>query len=217
MGVDVSETHGLDIVVMDDSLVPRVFRAQTLTELAHALERFAPDLVAIDSPPGWGTSGKSRLAERQLGGLGVSSYATPSDPAVFGRPFYGWMTKMGFPAFAVAGSAGYQRYREGDVTRSAIEVFPYATAVALAGYLPSGKPSGRDKLVWRTGVLALAGVDVRPLATIDLVDAGLAALTGVRALSGHRADVGDPREGVIVLPIDALPTSPWRQEIRPAA
>jgi predicted RNase H-like nuclease len=217
MGVDVSEMHGLDIVVMDDSLAPHVFRTQTLTELAHALERWVPDIIAIDSPPGWGASGNSRLAERQLGALGISSYSTPSDPASFGRPFYGWMKKMGFAAFAVAAAAGYERYREGDVLKSAIEVFPYGTAVALAGYLPPGKPSNRAKMRWRTEILVRAGVDVRPLHTIDLVDAGLAALTGVLALGGQRVGVGDPPEGVIVLPLRVLPTARWKREVVPAA
>lgn len=215
MGVDVSERRGLDIVVMSDSLVPQTLRSQTREGLGRALEQFAPEVIAIDSPPAWGSSGKSRLAERALARLGISSHSVPSDRSAFDRPFYAWM-KVGFEVFAIAEKLGYERYRDGSVLRTAMEVFPYGTAVALAGYLPPGQPSNREKMRWRTEVLTRAGVDVRLLHTIDLVDAALAALTGVLALQGHRVGVGDPREGVIVLPIDALPTLPWSQEDRTA-
>lgn len=216
MGVDVSEKHGLDIVLMEGLVVRQTLQAQTLNGFAEALRQFAPDIVAIDSPPAWGKSGKSRLAERGLAKLKISSHAVPSDSAVFHKPFYAWM-KVGFAAFDIANLAGYNRYREGDVLHRAIEVFPYGSAVALAGYLPAGKPSAREKKRWRGEVLTKAGVDVQRLTTIDLVDAGLAALTGILALEGRRVGVGDPSEGVIVLPVRLLPTIRWVQHLRPAA
>jgi len=43
-------------------------------------------------------------------------------------------------------------------------------------------------------------VDADGLPGIDRVDAALAALTGVLALEGHWECVGDPAEGVILLP-----------------
>ncbi len=47
------------------------------------------------------------------------------------------------------------------------------------------------------------------LASTDQVDATLAALTGAVALEGGFTAVGDPEEGVIVLPVDRLPREPF--------
>jgi hypothetical protein len=81
MGIDVSVTHGLDVVVLDESgrLVQSCAK-QTLPELARALEEVRPDIIAIDSPPGWAGAGRSRPLERELARLGISMYATQLDP-----------------------------------------------------------------------------------------------------------------------------------------
>ena len=49
------------------------------------------------------------------------------------------------------------------------------------------------------------GVDEAVLPTIDRVDAALGALTGMLALEGLWGTVGDPDEGVILLPAAGLP------------
>ncbi|BCZ24053.1 hypothetical protein MTY59_39080 [Mycobacterium senriense] len=46
------------------------------------------------------------------------------------------------------------------------------------------------------------------LPSIDAVDAALAALTGLRALEGQFTAIGDPAEGVIVVPVAPLPAAP---------
>src|SRR5690606_608661 len=71
------------------------------------------------------------------------------------------------------------------------------SAVVLSGGL---MPPGARKHAWRRGVLASRGVSDACLATPDLVDAALAALTGVLALAGRCCWLGEPGEGVIVLP-----------------
>jgi len=129
---------------------------------------------------------------------------------VFHKAFYGWM-KVGFAAFDIADGEGYGRYRERDVLHAAIEVFPYGSAVALAGYLPAGKPSAREKKRWRSEVLTNAGVDIQRLTTIDLVDAALAALTGIRALSGQRVGIKSPGGRV---PAPAVPRKHWATRVR---
>jgi hypothetical protein len=43
--------------------------------------------------------------------------------------------------------------------------------------------------------------------TQDQIDAALAALAGLIALEGHHCSVGDPAEGVILLPVSGPP--PW--------
>jgi alkylated DNA nucleotide flippase Atl1 len=45
---------------------------------------------------------------------------------------------------------------------------------------------------------------------LDGVDAALGALTGLIALDGRHSAVGNPTEGVILLPIETLPATPLR-------
>jgi len=54
------------------------------------------------------------------------------------------------------------------------------------------------------------GVATEELTTSDRVDAALCALTGVRVAQGKRFAPGDPKEGVIVLPVASLPARPFR-------
>ena len=205
LGVDVSASHGLDVVLLGTDLRPtRIANVQV-----DALERFiadnAPEVVAIDSPPAWAKAGRSRAAERHLARLGVSAYAVPSNGLQ--TPFHAWM-RVGFEAFLAAERAGYPRYVSGPVIGTALEVFPFVSAVAFAGYRPKlGSPRARAE--WRRAVLGQAGVDVSVLRTTDQVDAALAALTALRTLEGDRVAVGDPDEGVIVLPVAELPEGGW--------
>jgi hypothetical protein len=99
------------------------------------------------------------------------------------------------------------------VRGTAIEVFPHATAVVLAGCLP---PRGVRTHAWRREVLAARGVDARGLRSADQVDAALAALTGRFALERRFSAPGDPREGQIVLPVVALPARPYRRGPAPS-
>lgn len=47
--------------------------------------------VAIDAPCRWSLSGRSRACERQLAGMGVSAFSTPSLAIGQIHSFYGWM------------------------------------------------------------------------------------------------------------------------------
>jgi predicted nuclease with RNAse H fold len=205
LGIDVSEKRGLDLVLLDDALRPRVHGRATLEQLQARLLEWKPDAVAIDSPPAWGVAGGSRQAEKALRRLGIQSYGTPSDPEKQQHRFFGWM-RSGMAAFAACEQAGYARYREGAVKRKAFEVFPHASSVVLSGALP---PRGTSKKDWRVAVLRARGVELAQLATLDLVDAALAALTGLFALRGEFTALGDPAEGTIVIPERALPGKPY--------
>ena len=201
LGVDVSVRRGLDLVLLDGAAELVVARSAVQPEElgAHLLE-LRPDVVTIDSPPAWGAAGRSRCAERELRRLGIQSYGTPSDPRRGDHSFYAWM-KAGFRAFAASESAGYPRYRGGDVRGTAVEVFPHATSVVLAACLP---PAAVTKHVWRASILRHHAVDLRMLDSRDLIDAALAALTGLFALHGEMSALGDPAEGVIVVPARTL-------------
>jgi poly(3-hydroxybutyrate) depolymerase len=80
--------------------------------------------------------------------------------------------------------------------------------VVLAGCLP---PREVRKATWRAAVLQTAGVAGEALRSPDQIDAALAALTGLYALAGRTTALGDPTEGVIVLPARTLPSRPFRR------
>jgi predicted nuclease with RNAse H fold len=209
LGVDVGVRKGLDAVLLDDSLRPVAMHRHLPVDRLEALAtELGPDIVAIDSPPAWGAGGGMRSCERELARLGIRSFGTPSDPG--SGPFYDWM-RVGFDVFRAADRAGFPLYAKGPFERTAIEVFPHASAVALAGALP---PTKERKARWRGELLTAQGVDVRELRSADQIDAALAALTGLLALQGAACAVGDPEEGVIVLPLPALPETAYRRERR---
>lgn len=202
VGIDVAEERkGLDLVALDRhrEVVTSVRRA-TVAQVAATVAELRPDVVCIDSPPAWAAEGRSRTAERSLRPFGITAFSTPTDPG--DHSFYRWM-RVGFAIFdAVAVS--HPRYRGGPVRGSAAEVFPEATAVLLEGRL---RPSAETKIRFRRGVLERHGVDTSVLRSIDAVDAALAALTGILALEGEHSMVGDPTEGVILLPVPNLPAT----------
>jgi predicted nuclease with RNAse H fold len=203
MGIDVAVTRGLDIVVLDDSL--RVAFGPTtlhLADLAGLIRRIEPYVIAIDSPPAWSPSGKSRLIERQLQALGISIFPTPA--AQYVKSLHNWM-KTGFEVFKVAGDLGYPLYAGGAPSaRNAIEVFPHASAVVLRGSLP---PVGVTKSVWRRDVLEAAGIDCSEMRTTDHLDAAIAALSGLKFRSSNFSVVGASGEAVLILPISERPTT----------
>lgn len=211
LGIDVSKSRGLDLVLMGGSgeLIEtrRRFRP---ADLPSFVEETEPEVVAIDSPPAWGTLGASRLTERELRRFGIQSYGTPSDPARADNAFYDWM-RVGMESFAQI-SDRFPRYRSGPVRGSAIEAFPHASAVVLADCLP---PTNVKKHVWRRSILRAHKIDEDELRSADQVDAALAAYTGLLALRGKFTALGDPREGVIVLPARTLPAAPFRRCIQP--
>ncbi len=211
LGVDVSAGRGLDLVALDERRVPvevhRAVAVESLPEVIHDLE---PDVVAVDSPPSWGVGGGSRAAERLLAAMGIHSYGTPTEPRAGDNPFYEWM-RVGFRTFETL-EREFPRYRSGAVRRTAMEVFPHATAVVLAGCLP---PRGVTKNVWRRSVLGSNRVATEGLRNLDQVDAALSALTGHFALEGEFTAVGDPDEGVIVVPAATLPEGRYRLCERP--
>jgi predicted RNase H-like nuclease len=211
LGVDVSAGRGLDLVAIDERRVPvEVHRAVAVDSLPEVVQDLEPEVVAIDSPPSWGVGGGSRAAERRLAGIGIHSFGTPTKPRAGDNPFYDWM-RVGFRAFEAL-DGRFPRYREGTVHRTAMEVFPHATAVVLAGCLP---PRGVTKNVWRRSVLGSKRVATEGLRSLDQIDAALAALTGHFALQGRFTAVGDPDEGVIVVPAKTLPRGRYRLCERP--
>jgi len=195
-GVDVAEERkGLDLVLIDEErrIVGSFGRLTVADVVSLLLGEFHPDLVCVDSPSGWSRSGASRRAERELAAIGISAFATGADPG--DHPFYRWM-RVGFRLFQEL--TGPYRLFAGDVLEGrAAEVYPHASAVLLAG---RDRAEGETKVAFRRAILRAQGVDEVTLPNGDRVDAALAALTGVHALEGHWTCVGDPAEGVVLLP-----------------
>jgi hypothetical protein len=218
LGVDVSLGRGLDVVLLEDAMVKETWTRMGPSALTELLWTHRPDAVAIDAPPSAGLgllrdeaererlpvpppAGKHvarRVAEYELSRRGIGSHQTHYEET----RLFSWMT-AGFETFAAARKGGYGAYLgRGRARRTALEVFPYASYVALSGCLSPGR---RWRLAWRRAVLAEAGLAGLPdIAAIDLLDAACAALTGARFLDGAGSFVGDPREGVIVLPVSRL-------------
>ena len=208
LGIDVGVRKGLDLVLLDaDRRILDSERRVPVEEVAEVVAGFGPDVVAIDAPPARASSGRSRRTERELRWFGIQCFNTPSDARMAEHPFYGGMT-VGFRVFdTLAGP--FPRYRgAGSVAGHAIEVFPHASAVVLAGALP---PRGAALHGWRRDVLRAQHVDGGSLRSPDLIDAALAALTGLFALERRFSAPGDPREGQIVVPVAALPAHPYRR------
>lgn len=200
LGVDVGLGKGLDLVVLDaERRIAHAERGASLGAVAAAVRAFTPALVAIDSPPAWAAAGRSRQAERDLQRLGIASFRTPA--AEFATRWHAWMM-AGFAVFKAVEAAYPLHTGPGDPRFRAVEVFPYATAVALRGSIPRG---GTPKAVWRRAVLQKAGVDATRLRGADQVDAALAALTGVLALRGEVSWVGEPGVAVVAVPVRPLP------------
>jgi predicted nuclease with RNAse H fold len=204
VGIDVAEERkGLDLVALDGHRHVMASAGKlSLDELTRmVLSQIHPTLVCIDAPSAWSTSGRSRTAERALRRVGITAFATGADPG--DHPFYRWM-RVGFSIYQAL-SPAYRLFRGGDAVGTAAEVFPEASAVLLAG---RHRDPDETKITFRRHVLRAHGVDDAVLPTVDRVDAALAALTGVLALEGTCTNVGDPDEGVIMLPVATLPASP---------
>jgi len=199
-GIDVGVRKGCHFVLMDDGFqVLEVGKFSQASEVSGICSAKVPDIVAVDSPPAWALTGNGRQADRQLQQRNIQLYRTPSvgDKQRQQNPFFDWM-RVGFAIFEKLAEASYARYREGNPRHTAIEVFPYASAVFLEGFF---RPKDMSKVRWRRGVLERAEVRIDMLKNADLVDAALAALTGVHALNGNYSGFGCPDEGVIVVPV----------------
>ena len=199
LGIDVGVGKGLDLVVLDDTKQPSLVLSRAgLDDVERVIREFEPAIVAVDSPPKWARGGKSRNTENELARLNIHAFRTPSlEHAEHAR--FDWMRK-GMEVFELADKLGYPLGTGKPYRKRAIEVFPHATAVVLAGCLP---PRGERKRQWRERVLKIQGVRTEELSTIDQLDAALAALTGLLVLAGKETHLGDPSEGVIVIPTSA--------------
>lgn len=152
--------------------------------------------VGVDAPCKWSLTGGQRPCERELAGLGISAFATPSLAVGSVHPFYGWMLN-GAELFRLL-EQHYRLYggRCSTLNPVCFETFPHAIACALAGK----ELSAKEKRIDRRRLLSQAGIATDFLKNIDEVDAALCALTARYFLAGTFKAYGDDDEGFIVVP-----------------
>ena len=129
--------------------------------------------VGIDAPCQWSLTGRARPCERELAGLGMSVFSTPSQAVGQVHPFYRWMVN-GAELFRLL-VPDYRLYdgRSAPLDPLCFETFPQAIACSLAGRNLSAKNKRAD----RRRLLVQAGISSEALPTIDDIDAALCALS----------------------------------------
>jgi len=151
--------------------------------------------VAVDAPCRWSAAGRSRAAERDLRAEGIQAFATPSFVTACAKPFYRWM--INGADLYVRLEPHYVLFDGGaPAARMCLETYPQAVACALATRLLSAK----EKRANRRAVLSQAGIDIRRLTNIDLVDAALCAVAAAYVRAGRYRAYGDRDEGKIFVP-----------------
>jgi predicted nuclease with RNAse H fold len=142
-----------------------------------------------------------RVSDYELIRRGMPLYQVPACEAQAA----GWM-RVGFTLARRLQACGYRvPMHRADFAATLIEVFPDAAFVTLLGGRPARKTGrdGRHGRAARWTVLAQYGVRLPEASSHDALDAAAAALTALRWQDGDACAVGEPEEGLIVLPVPA--------------
>jgi len=201
-GVDVGGTRkGFHAVALTDGMLADVFASPDPEAVAAWCVTLGARHVGVDAPSGWSRDGRMRPAERALLSAGIPCFASPTRAAAIAHPknWYGWMLN-GERLFGLL-TRRYALYAGGApaATGQCFETFPQAIACALAGQ----RVPARDKRVRRRALLADAGIDTRPLDSIDLIDAALCALAAHFFAQARYSAYGDADDAFIVVPAPA--------------
>ena len=181
VGVDLAglPTRVTGLCFLDSGLGCELARAGGDDEILSFIFSRSPRVVAIDAPLSFPRRGMFRVCELELRKLG----ARPLSPLLRSMKD---LTARGIRLKKVLEDRGYE----------VIEVFPTGSRRFLG--LPP-KRAGRKALLE-----ALRAVGVKNIpseADQHLLDAVICALIGLRYLRGEYLRVGDPEEGVIILPV----------------
>ena len=191
------------------------------------IERHAPAVVAVDAPQDFKRPGRrpagprssvgatapqapsSRTCDRELLARRIRPYAVPSKEAVAaGESRLPERMRAGFDYFRRLRRAGFEIPDNAVMPGmlggppAAIEVYPYGAFAALLGGLPPNKTSRAGQRL-RVVTLRRAGLEWDEYFDHDSLDALAAALTAWRFQQGRATPLGDPREGLIWLPVPA--------------
>jgi predicted nuclease with RNAse H fold len=197
IGVDVGGAKkGFHAVALRAHQIVATLTACSAADVAAWCRKQGALAVGIDAPCQWSLTGRARPCERELAGLGMSAFSTPTRATGAVHPFYGWMVNGTdlFPLLA----PHYRLYegRTAPLDPLCFETFPHAVACTLAGKTLLAK----NKRVDRRRVLEQAGIATDTLTTIDDVDGALCALAAQHVLAGSFKTYGDAAEGFILVP-----------------
>jgi predicted nuclease with RNAse H fold len=197
VGVDVGgEKKGYHAVALREEKVVGKLTTCSAAGVVTWCRDHRASAVAIDAPCKWSLTGKARACERQLAGLGVSAFSTPSLAIGQVNSFYRWMVNGAELFRLLAPEYPLMADGTGVPGRLRFETYPHAIACALAGQILSAKHKRLD----RRRLLHLAGISTDALKTIDEIDAALCALAAQHVLAGTFKAYGDEAEGFIVVP-----------------
>ena len=197
VGVDVGGTQkGFHAVALRHNQIVAKLTTCSALDVATLCREQGAAAVGIDAPCQWSLTGRARPCERELAGLGMSVFSTPSQAVGQVHPFYRWMVN-GAELFQLL-VPDYRLYdgRCAPLDPLCFETFPQAIACSLAGRNLSAKNKRAD----RRRLLVQAGISSEALPTIDDMDAALCALSAQHVLAGRFKAYGDAAEGFILLP-----------------
>lgn len=197
VGVDVGGMKkGFHAVALRDNQIVAKLMTCSAVDVATLCRKQGATAVGIDAPCQWSLAGRARSCERELAGLGISVFCTPSRAVGQIHPFYSWMVN-GAELFRLL-VPDYRLYdgRTAPLDPLCFETFPQAIACSLAGT----KLSAKNKRTDRRRLLVQAGISSDALTTIDDIDAALCALSAQHVLAGSFKAYGDTAEGFILLP-----------------
>jgi predicted nuclease with RNAse H fold len=189
IGIDLagSEKRNTGICILNENLEAKCFVVHKDEEIVNLIEKFKPDLIAIDAPLSLPKGRKSldrrekihfRECDKKLFELGIKFFPITLGPMRM-------LTKRGIKLRKILEKKGYK----------VIEVYPGATQDILK--IPR-KNASLKKL--REGLKKLGiKIEGREL-THDELDAITAAYTGYLHLRGMSASLGNEEEGVIIIP-----------------
>ncbi len=218
-GIDLSARRGFDVAVLDEHRrVQDVSKVPSLDDLVGLLAGFGGALsVAIDAPQAHRYHALQDAARRAALGVAPGSYQRyrlcDYELARRGMPLY-LLPEPGtaVPAWMEVGFAAFDRLwrdlglvfpaHSSDVSAGLLEVYPFASFVTLLGGRPPRKMTAAGRAA-RLRALELAGVSAVPSVAVThhALDAIVAAYTAWAWHHGQGSAVGDPAEGLIVLPI----------------
>src|SRR5437879_1467022 len=92
VGIDVGgEKKGFHAVALSDGRYCQKFASRSAQEVAFWCKNNGAQVVGVDAPCRWSSTGGARPAERQLASEGVFAFATPTRAAAEKKTFYRWM------------------------------------------------------------------------------------------------------------------------------
>jgi len=189
VGIDLAANHKKQsgFCIMNENLEVKTFLLFTDNEILDYVKHYNPELIAVDAPLSLPMGRKSleeksnihlRLCDRELLELGIKFFPITLGPM---RK----LTKRGIKLKQMLENLGYK----------VIEVFPGATQDIL-GLVR--KNQGIDKL--REGLISLGIKGIKNEMNDDELDAITCALTGLLYLKGECIELGDKKEGILIIP-----------------